>query len=35
MPKEPLQNENLIAHSKNSNEIIKNIKVIRPQKAIV
>ena len=34
-PNFPSQNENLIAHSKNSNEIIKNINVIRPQKAII
>ena len=33
-PKAPSQNENLTTHSKNSNDMIKNIKVISPQKAI-
>ena len=34
-PRFPSQKENLTAHSKNSNEIIKNMKVTSPQKAII
>jgi|MDTF01.1.fsa_nt_gb hypothetical protein len=34
-PKVPSQNENLTAHSKNSNEMIKKKNVISPQNAIV